>query len=120
MGVELKPDVEDDDALGAVINVETEHLNVNKAAPAVLQLRYDSTLLEKRTVASARGATSRSCTSPTGASYHRWCRARRLATSRGARWRAWIDAANPDSSRQVGDDVIMVVLTTETSRWRVP
>ena len=99
--------------------MDTEYLDVSRTAPAVLQLRYDSTLLEKDGVV----RTWRDLEvmhQPNDGSYHRWCRARRLAASRGARWRAWIVAASQDSSRAVDGGVVMVVLTTETSRWRVP
>ena len=120
VGVELKPDVEDDDALGSVIDVETDHLNVNKAAPAVLQLRYDSTLLEKQDGSFRTWRDLEVIHEPDGGRDHQLV----PCTKTGdipSRKVACVDRRDkPGSSRQVGDDVIMVVLTTETSRWRVP
>ena len=120
VGVELRPDVEDDDAMGSVIQVETDDLDVSRAAPAVLQLRYDSALLERQDGSFRTWRDLEVMHQPDGGRYHQLVpctKAGQIPT----RQVACVDRRDqPGSSRRVGDDAIMVVLTIETSRWRVP
>ena len=48
VGVKLEPDVDGDDALGSVVDTQVRHRVRAGRLRLVLQLRYDSTLLEKR------------------------------------------------------------------------
>ena len=119
VAVTLDPDTVGDQALGSVIEVETQDLDVSRTAPAVLQLRYDSTLLEQDGVV----RTWRDLEvmhQPSDGSYHRVV----PCTKGGAIPRdevACVDRrGKPESSRPVDGGVMMVVLTIETSRWRVP
>jgi len=118
-GAEVAVTLEDDDqSLGEVIKVDTKFLDVS-TAPAVLQLRYDSTLLEKDGVV----RTWRDLEvmhQPNDGSYHTvvpCTKARGIPRGQVA----CVDrGGTKDSSRAVDGGVVMVVLTTETSRWRVP
>ena len=120
VGVKLEPDVDGDDALGSVVDARAG-IKFSRTSPRCCSCVTTAPCWRSGTAPFAPGATWRSSTSRrTAAATTGCCRARRLAPS------PWSEVACVDrrkdagSSRQVGGDAIMVVLTTETSRWRVP
>jgi hypothetical protein len=120
-GAEVAVTLEDDDqSVGDVIKVDTKSMDVTKAAPAVLQLRYDNALLVKKDGSLRTWRELDVMHQPSDGSYHTLVSCTKArGIPRGEV--ACVDRrGKPESSRQVEGGVIMVVLTTETSRWRVP
>ena len=115
--------LEDDDerqTLGSVVNAHAD-IDVSRTSPLVLELRYDSTLLEKSDGSLRTWRDLEVMHQPSNGSYHRVV----PCTKGGAIPRdevACVDRRGKPGELAYGRRMApcMVVLTTETSRWRVP
>ena len=114
--VRPRPDLRRPGDLGAPYYVHADELDATAATPAIIELRYDGSLLDGRTWRSVDIFRQRD----TGGAWRHIRSCRGDGTPRGAA-HACVDRRGRElSSRQVpasGGDAILVVRTTVTSRW---
>lgn len=114
--VRPRPDLRQHGDIGIPYLVHADDLEATPATPALIELRYDGSLLDGRTWADVQVFRQKAAGGP----WRRIRACRADGTPPGAA-RACVDRnGGPDSSRQVpnsGGDAILVVRTTVTSRW---